>query len=420
MNIKSKQFIIFSSAIIILLLILLFTRQIHSYILGNNDIVRNNDIDITGYKPVEVRKLDPTTGKELPYEQDQQQNTGQAQGQNQGQIQVVGGANNNKINNSSNSSNPSNLFRENPRSSTNTISSRDQNNIVRFGSDFLNNTYNSILTPVSSIVSSGTLNNTLPISSYLGKVRVINDISIGDSTATLDSARVPLNTGMQLVIDNDNYNITNVTMVSNWFTSALRVTLDKGSRIFVARDTYLTVLTPATSTKSPVTTFNANNSIYSMLTAEPASIFSGKPVSTLHKTYILHLSRATNTNGKLIFKESVNVTNDVLKRISENVVTTFEPFGIMNREGFSTGSRRIFSDTNDRVIITYTITGSSKIARLTYSISGHSTSINAGFRGNAVTDNFTLLFNNNVIQNGELIDNLKSSTNYSFIIIVII
>jgi hypothetical protein len=53
------------------------------------------------------------------------------------------------------------------------------------------------------------------------------------------------------------------------------------------------------------------------------------------KTYILHLAEATNVNGKLIFKESVNVNVVKLKTIANEVATSQEGFAnnVMDSEG---------------------------------------------------------------------------------------
>jgi hypothetical protein len=170
---------------------------------------------------------------------------------------------------------------------------------------------------------------TLPNSANLGKIRVSSDILVGQTeNIRFDTNQTTLTVGMQLVIGTDSVTIVNVNVETNWFSSSqYNVTIDTPSPIFVAADTYLTVLSPINSgSAGPDDSSSGDYSVY--VTPTPSGLNYGtNPDGTpaTAPSYVLHLPASTNTNNVLIITPSLNVTSDTLSLIANLATTTNEP-----------------------------------------------------------------------------------------------
>ena len=206
------------------------------------------------------------------------------------------------------------------------LSSRDdKKNDYNYNTDFdKNDPATSLSTSdLNQLSLAPVIPNLIPQSRNLGTVKVLYPVAIGDSIVTLDYTPLSLTAGMQVVIEDKKYTITDVNKVNNWRDNSIKITLNSPSLRYVAKGTYLQILSPVSD--STLSSNSNTNSNYSSVLTPSKKLFD----VSAPKIYILHLSRATNTNGKLMFKESVNITNDSLKHIADNLVTTNEPFDII-------------------------------------------------------------------------------------------
>jgi hypothetical protein len=114
-----------------------------------------------------------------------------------------------------------------------------------------------ISTTMSRLTTPPSLATTLRESSTLGKVKVTENIYAEDTVIVLDSTKTPLTKGMRLLINDDVYTIMDVKTNSSWFTSALKVTLDRPTTENVEKGAMLKIVTPQSSS-APVTTISPN------------------------------------------------------------------------------------------------------------------------------------------------------------------
>jgi hypothetical protein len=233
----------------------------------------------------------------------------------------------------------------------------------------MGNNSSSIFAP-SSLNANGvnlSLSTTLPVATNLGKIRVAEDISVGDTTIFLDTKPVTIVAGMQLMIADVSVTILKVNLMKNWFSSMYSVIVDVPSPIYVEIGTYLTVLSPPKKNAS----FNSTSSgLYSNYSQSPSGKVTTSPTDQLTTTstkprvtakpkpyYILHLPTATAANDILYIKPSLNVTSDDLNHISTQIVCINEPFTI---EGLETST----PSTNSTTSTTSTTSGPSRRSKI--------------------------------------------------------
>jgi len=222
------------------------------------------------------------------------------------------------------------------------------NQIVKDPAPIVNAKTDTNIKPTSNVSKTPSLSTTLPSSSNLGKIRVIDDIDIGDTQIFLDSSKMSLTEKMQIVINNKNFTMSNVKTMNSFFYNFYSVNLDSPSPIFVAKDTYLQVLSPSNSKNtatpnSSLTQTGSKGSSYSTYGTTPSnSLFrsdaNGK-IIPLQQNFILHLPTPTAYNDIILIYPALNITEDMLKSIAVMINTTNEPFSVMgdsNIEGLDT------------------------------------------------------------------------------------
>jgi hypothetical protein len=211
MDSKFTQFVVFATSIIILILISLFSHNVYYYITGQKPII----VDDTTY-------LEDTPG--IAYNRHKASEQGQHQEKDQGK---------NK------SKEVKTEYTEEKKKSwlsmlyipsfITTMSSRNVPvTTYKAGANFTSNKPITTLTSTSyeKISSTPSITKTLPNLTYLGTVRTLENINIGDNKIILDNSKIALINGMQLIIDNKNYTITDVSIVTSWFITAIQVLLD--------------------------------------------------------------------------------------------------------------------------------------------------------------------------------------------------
>jgi YVTN family beta-propeller protein len=370
MSLKFNQFIVFATSIIILILISLFSHNVYYYITGQKPIIVDDTTYLEDTPGIAYNRHKASEQGHLDHSEDSGKGdtTGQHQEKDQGK---------NK------SKEVKTEYTEEKKKSwlsmlyipsfITTMSSRNVPvTTYKAGANFTSNKPITTLTSTSyeKISSTPSITKTLPNLTYLGTVRTLENINIGDNKIILDNSKIALINGMQLIIDNKNYTITDVSIVTSWFIKAIQVVLDTPCTSYIPSNTYLKVLSsntsltttnsssstitsygPSSSTitsygpsSSTITSYGPSSSTITSYGPSSSSITSYGPSSSIittkipsPKAFILHLSKATVTNGKLSFNASVNITTDTLKQISKDIVTTDEPFEIKNREGFIEG-----------------------------------------------------------------------------------
>jgi hypothetical protein len=345
MSLKFNQFIVFAISIIILILISLFSHNVYYYITGQKPII----VDDTTY-------LEDTPG--IAYNRQQASEQGHLDHSEDSGKGDTTGQHEEKDQGKNKSKEVKTEYTEEKKKSwlsmlyipsfITTMSSRNVPvSTYKAGANFTSNKPITTLTSTSykNISSTPSITKTLPNLTYLGTVRTLENINIGEKKIILDNSKIALINGMQLLIDNKIYTITDVSIVSSWFIKAIQVILDTSCTSYIPSNTYLKVLssnislTTTNSSSSNITSYGPSSSKITSYGPSSSKITSYGPSSSIittkipsPKAFILHLSKATVTNGKLSFNASVNITTDTLKQISKDIVTTDEPFEIKNRE----------------------------------------------------------------------------------------
>jgi hypothetical protein len=387
MDLKYNQFVIFATVVIILILISLFSHNIYFYITGekiNKQISKEfKPVDL-GEAPIDETRIHVVAHKDhdvVVHGGNQGDTRGDVRGDVRGPKMRAqrgsggggqGPTQNINIQLPSNGSQPSGQNVPNTRGGNNIQNASPQATPAGSSlSNYLNNLFqspslpnssrnvpqssylSSLITPapgvsgsnsVSSLISTALTNltptPTLPTSldntNNLQQAQVsYSDVSVGDTAVVLKiGSGSSLASGMQLVIASKNYTVINVVNTNFGYIIAY---LDKPVTDFVKQGTFLTILgASGNNNNNAIVTYAPGSSALS-----PSQNFNMAPISSgtgannptvntpvvppPRQTYILHLSNATNTNGKLMFTASVNVTTDLLQQIASKIVTTVGP-----------------------------------------------------------------------------------------------
>jgi len=187
-------------------------------------------------------------------------------------------------------------------------------------------------TPVQNITTTPYLTTKLPESIFLGEVKIIQPIFIGDITIIVEPTKIALTKKMKLIIENEIYVIKDVAIKTTFFFNAAYITLDRPVHVNVNKETNLKLLSPdvvidakLTITSSDITTTPSTTSLtttplssnYSTTPSGTSTSLTTTPLSSnttptsvntttakpSRKSYLLHLlSEGVRTNENLMFE----------------------------------------------------------------------------------------------------------------------